>query len=201
VGSFTPRAPTWPVYSTRAPGHVFSYYTHPEDWTRSAFVEWGRLIGRVHEATGPVSDRESQRPAARLERVPALKHAAGMPEVAREHETLLEWLHSLPRTPDVFGLIHSEIIQGNMSIEGRRFTLFDFDDCLHHWHAHDLAMPLYYSSLFRPNWDRAALEKFLQALLEGYRDVHAIDGTWERRIWGFGATAAAGDAGLGRPEG
>lgn len=45
-----------------------------------------------------------------------------------------------------YGLVHGDLHQGNLLLEGTQIFLFDFDDCEYHWFAHDIAMIFFYLS-------------------------------------------------------
>jgi Ser/Thr protein kinase RdoA (MazF antagonist) len=92
-------------------------------------------------------------------------------------------LAAMPRTAPAYGLIHGDLHAGNVHVDGRSFTFFDFDHCAVGWRAYDLAPAR--MSLDDAQWD---------ALLAGYaavRDLppgidHLADLVLMRYLWDVG---------------
>ncbi|WP_409305149.1 phosphotransferase enzyme family protein [Peribacillus sp. SCS-155] len=62
--------------------------------------------------------------------------------VKREYEILQEWANTLPKNPDNYGLIHFDAELDNICSNKGELTLIDFDDCMVHWFAADIAFAL-----------------------------------------------------------
>ncbi len=56
----------------------------------------------------------------------------------RATELILDHLVELPKTPDCFGLIHSDFLDNNLLYSGESAAIVDFDDASLGWYAYDL---------------------------------------------------------------
>ena len=56
----------------------------------------------------------------------------------RAAERILARLEELPKTPDRFGLIHSDFLDNNLLYTGESAAIVDFDDASRGWYAYDL---------------------------------------------------------------
>ncbi|MFC1736099.1 phosphotransferase enzyme family protein [Candidatus Hydrogenedentota bacterium] len=164
------------VVFERAPGK----YVELEDMTDDMFREWGRGLGRLHKASQEFrSARENARPTWEDH----LRMAkAAIPEKDEDAHRLLsqlaEWQRSLPKDNESLGLIHYDYELDNLRWDGERFHVFDFDDCVYHWFASDIA---------RATGDVMELPEDEQEVkmglfLEGYRDVKALNEKWDVEI-------------------
>jgi Ser/Thr protein kinase RdoA (MazF antagonist) len=73
------------------------------------------------------------------------------------------------------GLIHADLHQHNMLLDGESWTAIDFDDCSYGSYAFDLAMPLFYMLRAQRAVPAAeAAARFLPPFLRGFRR-HAPD--------------------------
>lgn len=166
----------------------------PAVWNAALFREWGRTIGRMHALTQryTVPDPAIKRPEWYEEDL-IVNACRYLPDSESEALAAMEecevWLRGLPRGPDTYGLIHTDIHHGNFHLHEGRITVFDFDDCTYHWFAFDLAIPLYYSLLWIPRGEVSRRERLARALfthlIEGYEEEHRLDAFWLRQIPGF----------------
>jgi len=94
-------------------------------------------------------------------------------------------LVSLPRDRDGYGMIHQDAHPGNFFVDKNlRITLFDFDDCIYGHFIYDIAMVLFYTSM----WSKDKSEfttHFMSALLEGYREENHLDPAWLAELPNF----------------
>ncbi len=82
--------------------------------------------------------------------------------IARARLAVHDGLSALPRTPDVYSLIHADLTPENVLCEGDRVRLLDFDDAGHGWHLFEIATALYFHT------DADYFPAARDALLEGY---------------------------------
>ncbi|WP_285769455.1 phosphotransferase [Peribacillus sp. SI8-4] len=110
------------------------------------FYVWGKTIGQQHQITKDYIPGHYRRMDWHEEELlDAAYYQADAPEqVLRQQEAIIRKLKDLPVHRDNFGLIHSDIHQGNFHYHEGKIYVFDFDDCSNHWFASDLAIPLYY---------------------------------------------------------
>ena len=147
-----------------AKGEPFAFGLHAAN-VKHFFLR-GRTLGRIHalaKTYAPAGDlrRFSWDEDALLRDIedylPATEEAVWM-----EYRRLMDWLRGLPRESSSFGLIHGDFGATNFRCRADRLTVFDFDDCCHHWFAYDLAITIY------PHGWREKATALLAALLEGY---------------------------------
>ncbi|GAP13710.1 putative homoserine kinase type II [Longilinea arvoryzae] len=179
-----------------ADGSVFSAVTFEkapgrpprrEDWTDGLPATLGRMLGRMHALARDyrVPDPDIRRPEifADLEGFARRYLPAGEETVIRKYDELLAYLHTLPTTPDVYGLIHQDAHGGNFFVQDGKITLFDFDDCLYGWYAYDIAMALFYVlplHCTQKDWEFG--RNFLAEFLSGYRLENSIEPFWLAQI-------------------
>jgi len=89
-------------------------------------------------------------------------------ELSEVRGRLLTILSSLPRTADVYGMIHADLNTENVLRDGDTLSVIDFDDAGFGWHAFDLAVAV---------WDglgvltgQSHFDVARESLLQGYRE-------------------------------
>ena len=95
-------------------------------------------------------------------------HRAGQALMLTETRATAEGLRALPRTPEVYGVLHGDPELDNVVWEGDRATFVDFDDVHFGWYASDVAFAL-------RDWAEPAAAPDLSArvpsaFVAGYRD-------------------------------
>ena len=141
------------------------------------FRAWGVALGKMHRAA------ESYRPSFELmyltwkdlwAQTDAGLGSEDTEPVREEYQQLDPWLHSLPETPDVYGLTHTDIRTENAMWDGERVRIIDFDEPVYHWYASDVMRPFL-------EFVRLPAEEFdplFDAFLEGYREVRGLSDRW-----------------------
>ena len=173
------------VLFERAPGRS----VEPDDWTPEFFVEWGRVLGRMHRLQSEFvpSRPEYDRPQWGEEYtiVAAPEVLAGDPEILGMHHALVNEVNSLPADPESFGLIHSDFEDENFFLDGTRITAFDFEESQYHWFAYDIASVLREGNWrlpFRSGDREQGLRSFGEHFLRGYREEKSIEPFWLKQI-------------------
>jgi amicoumacin kinase len=162
-----------------------------EEFNEELFKKWGETTGRIHHAT------KSYKPSAGIkarsswdedELLSVEKYyptdERGLVENAKE---VIAAISSLPMTIDNYGIIHTDIHSGNFFYDGEQIHVFDFDDASYHWFASDIAIPLYYSIIYRiPASEEAERDRFgqlfLDAFIEGYQKANQLPKGWKEQI-------------------
>ncbi|NOU96777.1 phosphotransferase [Paenibacillus sp. LMG 31456] len=178
----------------KAEGNRVDFH-NPAEWNQQLFREWGRLTGQMHHATSSYRvtadpDDEGKRQEWYEDELllEARKYVSEDEEFILESlEEILKHLHGLPQDNRSYGLIHSDMHQGNFFVANGRISVFDFDDCAYNWFIHDIAIPLYYSvSWAIPdayNGDRDAFAaEFFEAFWTGYQVEHKLDAAWLQEL-------------------
>ncbi|WP_026476261.1 phosphotransferase enzyme family protein [Alkaliphilus transvaalensis] len=170
----------------KAPGKIVDP-TNKLEWNGYLFEKWGRTIAEIHRATKEyqVPNDRIKRPAWDEDDLLDLEKYIGNEEekIINIAKQLVDYLNSLPRDKDSYGLIHTDIHFGNFFVDGGEITVFDFDDCSYQWYISDIAIALYYS-VWRCVGDKTEEEKlvfateFLRAFFRGYNEIHRLDQYW-----------------------
>jgi Ser/Thr protein kinase RdoA (MazF antagonist) len=146
-----------------APGSADTWQTDPAANLRILFDQ-GQALGRIHALSlrfRPKQRRFQWSDDGFLKFIgPHLPDSQG--DVRREIASVLPWLEALPRTETTYGLIHGDFGLLNYRRDGDRLTAFDFDDCVYHFYAFDIAVALRPATLLPPPLRREYLEQFLK---------------------------------------
>jgi amicoumacin kinase len=135
-----------------------------EEWNEDLFNRWGRSLGKLHTLssayTGPSRWEWHGDPLwSGIE----LEHAK------MEYETIRAALDGLGT--EHYGLIHGDFGRQNFHVDDGTLTVFDFDDCCHHYFAYDVATSLWPLRSQTPE----AREAYLSWMLAGYREEASVD--------------------------
>ncbi len=131
------------------------HWTRPDDFQRKGWT--------VETMLGPHGHWGDWRQARGLS-------TAGEALLARAAATLTEALARYGQAPDRFGLIHGDLRLANLlvdevSVDGNRLCVIDFDDCGFGWFLYDFAAAV---SFFE---ESPAVPALMAAWVEGYRRV------------------------------
>lgn len=155
----------------------------------SLFSQWGEMIGKMHNATRTYTPSTGvyKRMDWQEEELGATGRIAEKePFLADKTEKLLKQIQALPVNENVYGLVHTDVHSGNFFFDGETMTIFDFDDCCYHWFINDLAIPLFYSSLYRHPKDEQERQtfahRFFSAFLAGYSRRFELDKWWLEKL-------------------
>ena len=159
-------------------------------WTPARFENYGRLLGKMHALA---VDYQPVPPWRRPEwdddgmKFVEMYLPASETGAHEQYRHVLEHIHSLPKDPRSYGLIHQDAHQNNFFMdEDGTLTLFDFDDCVYSWFINDIAIVLFYISMDAGELGfptpEAFTQEFMKHFLPGYREASALDGTWLKEI-------------------
>ena len=170
----------------RAPGQRLEAHDR-HLWNETLFTEWGRTVGTMHRLTKdyqPGQDRRlhwSDEPF--LQAAPAYLEPAMLARLG----ALTREIDALPRNPDSYGLIHTDVHPGNFFVNQGRLIVFDFDDSTYHYFAQDISMVLYYA-VARAAPDELPEDvaaRFLPAFLSGYAEENTLTSFWLDKLETF----------------
>ncbi len=138
--------------------------THPkdDDWNANLFQKWGQIVGQIHNLTKRYKPDNLFKREQWYEDDMFNKIDKYIPSsqsiVIKKCNKLIEHLYNLPTDEDSYGLIHTDVHQGNFFIYNGEITLFDFDDCSYKWFASDIAITLFYA-LWHPRQPTARQDR------------------------------------------
>lgn len=162
-----------------------------QQFNEELFRKWGETTGKMHYAT------KSYKPSAGIKKRSSwdedeLLHVEKyypseeimLVENAKE---VIAAISSLPKRSDNYGVIHTDIHSGNFFYDGEQIHVFDFDDASYLWFASDIAIPLYYSIIYRIPASEAEERQrfgglFLQSFIEGYQKGNQLPEGWQEQV-------------------
>ncbi|MCB9742854.1 MAG: phosphotransferase [Alphaproteobacteria bacterium] len=155
-----------------------------EDWTAALLRQWGQVTGRINrEAKSHVPSSPARtRPHWHTDRMYRFRehYPAELVGSIQRAESVLARLRALPRTADTYGLVHGDMHQYNFHVdESGHIIVFDFDDCVYHHFASEVALPLYHTARSIPLSEGPAArtefgEFFLEHFIQGYQEEHPL---------------------------
>ncbi|KAF0820119.1 hypothetical protein KIS4809_0699 [Bacillus sp. ZZV12-4809] len=164
---------------------------HAPVFNKELFYVWGRAVGKMHTATKSYVPSAGTIPRMQWHEEELLNVEKYIPEkdqlIVQNTKELLNLLQTLPKHKNNYGLIHTDIHSGNFFYDGKEIQVFDFDDCCYHWFASDIAIPLYYSLLYKfKEADQSEINGFgrgfLDSFLDGYQLENEIPGDLEKHL-------------------
>lgn len=170
-----------------APGKILG----PGEWTPELITEWGRIVGTIHRLTVDYPDPGDGLRREHWHEFDYLNVRKYLPETEQEiiekTEKLVARLKELPIGRDTYGLVHTDVHQHNLLVNGERITVIDFDDVHHMWFACDIATLLFYSRwLGEPDADMAEFTRFfLTHFWKGYDQEYKLDDWWKETYHDF----------------
>jgi amicoumacin kinase len=157
-------------------------------WDARRFALLGRVVGRMHACLRDYSPPAPELARPDWDQVGNCFHPTQEPQgdrIIRRRAEALAAVMALPRGPDGFGLIHTDLHGGNFLLDppNERMTLLDFDDCSYGWYAMDIAMCLHDFCVLSDDRDKDAFgASFLLAFLRGYLPEFPLDPLWVERL-------------------
>ncbi|HLN61225.1 MAG TPA: phosphotransferase [Symbiobacteriaceae bacterium] len=105
------------------------------------------------------------------------------PLVHEAARRLVADLHGLPTPPEAYGLIHGDVVRGNIFFDQNdEITLFDFDEAQQGWYVNDVAIYLFYWIAFPKPGDEAFVAQFIDLFVGSYLEECPLDGIWLQQI-------------------
>lgn len=164
---------------------------HSGDFSEKLFRVWGETIGRMHQATKTYQPSKGIKNRDSWSQDDLLEVEKYYPEddfqLISNAKEVIASLAKLPESPDSYGLIHTDVHSGNFFYDGNAIHVFDFDDASYHWFGSDIAIPLYYSVLYKipanlQEERQRFADLFMKAFLEGYEKAHMLPVGWKEQI-------------------
>lgn len=172
----------------KAPG--VSAYELKDSFTDKHIEAWGELTAKFHTAASDYIVQHGSRPhwdeddlIDIAKWIDPIKDKA----IIELNEKVVSEIRNLPTTSDVYGIIHSDIHQGNFFIDGNDLHVFDFDDTMFFHFIHDVSIPLYYTVWARYRNEPLSVRSekamaFFEPFLQGYTRVRPLESEWLERL-------------------
>jgi amicoumacin kinase len=151
---------------------------------RPLFYQIGKLIGKMHQVTKKYIPSNGIQSRPHWEEDDLLEIEKYIPneqvDVIQNGKKIIEKVRNLSKDSNVYGLCHTDIHSGNFFVDNGDICVFDFDDTMNCWFAHDIAIPIYYACLYgMKESGKKERTKFgnelFHSLMEGYRTEHNLD--------------------------
>ena len=167
----------------KAPGGIAG----KEQINERLFLNYGRLLGRMHALAKTYTPAnlawkryawdspENNTPDRQLPATETL--------IREKYGRLFAYLQSLPCERDGYGMIHQDAHLGNLFVDADyTLTLFDFDDCVYGHFIYDIAMVLFYISMWDEKDPGGFTGRFLPVFFQGYREHNRLDPAWLKEL-------------------
>jgi Ser/Thr protein kinase RdoA (MazF antagonist) len=145
---------------------------------------WGQYLGRLHRLTKQYRPTNKIQPRQNWDNDETLAIARRSLDPADEIpfkrlNELIEWMQSLPKEINSYGLVHCDLNRGNFFVHEDRITAFDFDDACYHWFVYDIVAPINsIESNFLEAQNPKTKEKLFNWFLEGYATENQLEQKW-----------------------
>lgn len=171
----------------KAPG-ILAEELPNSDWNEHRFTLLGGAVGRMHACLREYTPPSPELARPDWDQLGNCFHPTEEPQgdlLRQRRAEALAAVQALPRSPDGYGLIHTDLHGGNLlfDLASERITLLDFDDCARGWYAMDIAMSLHDFCVLSDERDKDRFAaRFLLAFLRGYLSQHSLDPVWVERL-------------------
>ena len=154
-------------------------------WNEKIFYNWGKIMGDIHHLT------KEFKPANNIDirstfdgRFALDNNVKNCPSVNKIVEDLINAIMALPKDNDSYGLIHNDMHQWNMYIDGDKMNVFDFDDALYGWYSLDIGIALYHGLWWGRKNDAGHdfTNSIIENFLKGYLSANHLSDFWLSKI-------------------
>jgi Ser/Thr protein kinase RdoA (MazF antagonist) len=150
-----------------------------EEMTDGQFESWGQSLADLHRLSRsylPVGVKRKDYTDILSDVGLILQRYPLKQEALAELERMKDWLNSLGRSEEDFGLIHYDFQLDNVfwNEKAGLFNVFDFDDAMYHWFAMDIVAAL--ADLFDENGHPSGSK--MASFLKGYRFSLPLSDEW-----------------------
>nr|WP_295680146.1 phosphotransferase [uncultured Lachnoclostridium sp.] len=159
-------------------------YRITDQWSTSLFTKWGQTMGKLHKLS-------KQFQPSQYFYCPHWNKNKRLNNFLWKQEAIIDsvnevtnYLQSLPRSNDNYGVVHNDFHQDNFLIDDNQLTVFDFDDMGYSWYINDISIVLYYSiyqNAFMKQ-EKDFMRRFFNSFMEGYSKENYIERDWFSQI-------------------
>lgn len=176
----------------RVPDNGYRYRTDAP--IEEYFQNWGQVLGQMHRLSKSYYPRGPK--IVRPEWFDLRRERFGMEYLAaddfqlvrRRIQATIDEIKALPKTPDAYGLMHSDFNDGNFTVDYSNgdITVFDFDDACYFWFVHELAAA-WEGGIGRTMFDglekrKAFMDHYMEQVMEGYSRENYLPDEWLARL-------------------
>jgi Ser/Thr protein kinase RdoA (MazF antagonist) len=103
------------------------------------------------------------------------------PAILRIAEDILSEVNALPRSRDIYGLIHQDLHESNLIINNDLLTIIDFDDSIYSWYIDDIAIIMFHFAWRFQSAEKSrdqVISEFYPIFMRGYRSIRSLSEEW-----------------------
>lgn len=173
----------------KVPGETIA--TNHALMTPPVIEKWGSILGKLHTLTKEYKPKSSI----------ARKHWYEQPEIADMENLLTDYpvilakakkhiayIKSLPKDENTYGLIHYDLHEVNLLVDGENITVIDFDDSQYDYLVADFSS-LFFQLVWRFHTAERSREEvvkeFYPQFMKGYLKEHPLSEFWISKIPDF----------------
>jgi len=116
------------------------------DFEAELFTEIGRVTGRIHALTKQYKPGKNVLKRPEWYEDEYLDIDQLLPstdsQLIENSRDLVNSLKNFPRNPDSYGLVHGDLQEHNLYLDGGALTVLDFENCLYCWYMFDFVASL-----------------------------------------------------------
>jgi len=162
-----------------APGRLVT----KEDFSPDLFQTWGEAVGLMHKLTKDY--RPPTKTTGRIqwfddEYLNRSLIPTEQDRVLERFDALIDYFKDQPTSRDTFGLIHQDVHNANLFLDGKRLTVLDFDDSVYGYFVFDIANALGFSiwEKSKNQTNREFADFYLKHFVMGYERENQLDESW-----------------------
>ncbi|MHA2277430.1 MAG: phosphotransferase enzyme family protein [Candidatus Kariarchaeaceae archaeon] len=173
----------------KAPGDTIA--TNPSLMTPPVIEKWGGILGKFHKLTMKYIPQVSEK-RGQWDSQPEI---ANIQDLLADHPKILEkakihiaYIRSLPQNKDTYGLIHYDLHEVNILVEGENLTVIDFDDSQYDYLVSDFGSIFFQLAWRFHNNERTredVIREFYPQFMKGYLREYPLSDYWIERIPDF----------------
>jgi len=161
-----------------------------DEWNDRLYLSIGKVVGKMHTLSKRYTPSGDLTKRPEWDKItncynPIEKLDPSHAMIKEKKEGILNYLNTLPKDMDNYGLIHGDLHLGNFFVDTKnsRITLFDFDDCCYGWYAMDIVLPLLDILVVYNELDNEKFAAhFIKHYLKGYIMENHITTFWIKQL-------------------
>ena len=162
-----------------APGRLVT----KKDFSPDLFQTWGEAVGMLHRLTK--NYKPSSKSSGRMqwfddEYLDRFLIPSDQEKVLERFDSLIDYFKGQSITRDTFGLIHQDVHNANLFLDGKQLTVLDFDDSVYGFFVFDIANALGFSIWEKPEdvTNREFADFYLKHFVMGYEKENHLNESW-----------------------
>ncbi len=151
--------------------------------------QWGKLVAKLHLLSVNYLPSDPKITRLHIAEDSLLGNVENVlkeyPQILQKVQRALSETSELPKSNEVYGLIHRDLHEANLIIHEGKMTIIDFDDSHYNWYIADIAIILFhYAWRFGkdPKSRNQIIKEFFPIFMDGYLSENNLDQFWIDKI-------------------